>query len=411
MPSSSRSIPSGRGTPDKGSGGRPALIVALGVAISGVTPVFLTGALAVQLRSDLGMTPAALGGATTSFFGAAALGSILAGQVIERIGWRRAVLLATVVQIVVLVGIATGVQSVLGLTGFLALGGVAHALAMPAGNLAILRHVPQRRHAAALGLRQSAIPASLLVAGVAVPVIGLTWGWRPAFLIMVVGPCTTLAFIRRLPRSQTGHGNPSSPSLQGPPLWRSSGLRRMVMAGILGAFVINASSTFFLSSAVDTGLAVGTAASLLIVGSLIAILVRIVIGAIVDRLAEPGFVQMALLLAGGALGLLLLSAPTPVAAVVAAPLVFGAGTGWAGLLHHIVIAQHRHRAASASSLMLSFTYAGGALGPGIFGVIAGRLGYAPAWLLASSAAGLAAALVMGSRASYARAATSAASVR
>ena len=382
----------------------PAVMVALTVAVSGVTPVFLTGALAVQLRSELDMGPAALGGATTSFFGAAAAGSILAGRVIERIGWKRAVSLATVVQIVVLAGIAARVQSIAGLTVFLALGGMAHALAMPAGNLAILHNVPQRRHAFALGLRQSAIPAALLLAGAAVPVIALTWGWRPAFLVMVAGPCTTLAFIRRLPDQHPSQGR-ASPALPNAPTWRSPGLRRLVMAGVLGAFVVNVLSTFFVSSAADTGLTVGTAANLLIVGSLVAILVRIVSGVVVDRLDEPGFVQMALLLASGAVGLVLLALQRPIVVMVAAPLVFGAGTGWAGLLHHIVIAQHRQRAASASALMLAFTYAGGAFGSGLFGVIVERFGYSPAWILAATSAALAAALVLRSRGHYARSAT------
>ena len=51
-------------------------LVAMAVDAVGVLPIFLTGALAVQLRADIGLSLASLGLVFASYFGAAALLSI-----------------------------------------------------------------------------------------------------------------------------------------------------------------------------------------------------------------------------------------------------------------------------------------------------------------------------------------------
>ena len=55
------------------------IFLVVGIAVSAVMPVFLTGALAVQIRHDLNLTPSLLGAAVATFFGFASLSSYLGG--------------------------------------------------------------------------------------------------------------------------------------------------------------------------------------------------------------------------------------------------------------------------------------------------------------------------------------------
>ena len=59
---------------------------AVTVTTVSVLPVFLTGALAVQLSADLGFDPAGLGLVVALYFGVSALVSLPVGLVVERVG-------------------------------------------------------------------------------------------------------------------------------------------------------------------------------------------------------------------------------------------------------------------------------------------------------------------------------------
>src|SRR5690606_33261001 len=53
----------------------------------------------------------------------------------------------------------------------------------PAANQALARHTHPSRTATVFGLKHAGIPVSTLLAGLAVPVVVVDFGWRPAFLI------------------------------------------------------------------------------------------------------------------------------------------------------------------------------------------------------------------------------------
>jgi MFS family permease len=70
-------------------GARGAVGLGLAVAVVGVLPSFLLGALAVQMGRDLGFGPAGLGGATAAFFVVSAFGSVPLGLLADRLGGPR----------------------------------------------------------------------------------------------------------------------------------------------------------------------------------------------------------------------------------------------------------------------------------------------------------------------------------
>ncbi len=141
--------------------------------------LYAIGALGPFLVRDLGIRPGLLGYATMSAFGFAALLSLWAGPVVDRLGARRAlgalfyaVALAYVL-IITLPGFAGVVSAV-------AICGVAQALANPVTNLLIAQTIAPAKKPFAVGLKQSGVQLGALVAGLILPSVASQFGWRVA---------------------------------------------------------------------------------------------------------------------------------------------------------------------------------------------------------------------------------------
>ncbi|HJQ30179.1 MAG TPA: MFS transporter, partial [Rubrobacter sp.] len=119
---------------------RPVLL-AVAVATAGVLPAFLTGGLAVQIRSELDFGSAALGLAVALFFVSASLASVVMGRVVEKLGSHRGMRLSAAGSAASLLSISLFAGSWEGLVACLVLGGLANAVAQPATNLSLAREV------------------------------------------------------------------------------------------------------------------------------------------------------------------------------------------------------------------------------------------------------------------------------
>ena len=133
---------------------RPAA-VAMAVDTVGVLPIFLTGALAVQLRNDIGLSVDLLGLVYASYFTAAALFSAPLSHVSDRTGPEWALRIGTVVYIVSFLGLATLATSPVILSAFIALAGLGTALTRTASSVLIARNV--NPEASRPGLRPQAL--------------------------------------------------------------------------------------------------------------------------------------------------------------------------------------------------------------------------------------------------------------
>ena len=148
-----------------------------------------------------------------------------------------------------------------------------------------------------------------------------------------------------------------------------------------GAASSGALPSFFVSTSVSAGFDVGTAGYILAAGSVLGLLVRLVAGLWADRLPKwraTGLVGMFLL---GAVGYVLLAAGGKVGILLGGFFAFGAGSGWSGLFVLIVVASNPDRPAIASGISQTGGYAGAALGPLLFGLLANDSGFSTAWLL------------------------------
>src|SRR5690606_2655132 len=107
------------------------------------------------------------------------------GRLIDRAGWRRAALAGLGVTLLCQLGVAAS-GSVAALVACLVVAGAGYGVVSPASNLVVVREIPERLRGTALGAKQSATPVVALLAGLAVPLVALTIGWRWAFLLAAV---------------------------------------------------------------------------------------------------------------------------------------------------------------------------------------------------------------------------------
>jgi predicted MFS family arabinose efflux permease len=373
-----------RPRPDDGHRGRGdvlATLQAVGLAIFAVLPAFLTGALAVGIRAELAFGPAALGLAVAWFFVTSALSAAGLGQLVERLGLRTSLTVGAASSAVALGGIALAPRY-LWLLLAMTVGGAANALAQPAVNALLSQRIPAHRLGLALGIKQSAIPAATLLGGLAVPTLVTVVGWRGTF-----GVAAGLAAI-----SAVGAWLRGSPPAGGPTRVRRRlrdmpevlSLTILSVGGLLGAAAATSLGAFLVDAGVESGLREASAGLLIALASVFGLSSRIGLGWYADRRPNRSrYGTIMALLGAGVPGYLLLTADVPSLYVLGALLAYAAGWGWPGLFHYAVVSQNTGTPAAATGVVQSGMSLGAGLGPLAFGVVAERVSYDAAWILAA----------------------------
>jgi MFS family permease len=356
---------------------RPALL-AIGAGATTVLPGFLVGSLALQIRHDLDVSVGAVAAGVTVFFAAGALGAGPGGRFAERVGALRAIRGCLVVTAACLLVAGLATQSLAELLAVLAVAGVANSVTQPAINLFMADQVPLDRQGLAFGVKQSAIPAAVLISGLALPVLALPFGWRATFAICAGGALVVAALV--------GRAAPSfAPAPRRVPAPRPS--RKLVVTAV-GASLASAwpcaLSAYLVASAVDVGIAEGVAGVLAAAGSGISLVVRIIVGHRADRRGDYGFSTMVALLVAGAGGFALLAVGSPAPFVLGAFVAFGLGWGWPGLFNLAVVDLYRESPGAATGISQSGIYVGAAFGPAAYGLLSSGIGYSAAWLVAGA---------------------------
>lgn len=353
---------------------------AVSVATATVLPVYLTGGLAVQLSADLDFPLASLGLAPAAFFGAAAVCSPLAGMLTERIGpgpaMRGAVCL---VAAVMLIG-SLVVHGLAALLVLLAVAGAGNALAQPSTNLFLAQRVPWGRQGTAYGVKQSAIPTAGMLAGISVPVLGLTIGWRWAFAGMAV---LAALVAWRTPMVERTDRSSAAVPVHRPDVGRPL-LLVATVAACLAAASGSALGIYLVAGAVQSGWSEGSAGLLFALTSAVGIVARLGSGLRADRRGGNHLTVVGAMLVAGAAGFLLLAPSNPLLFAIGAPIAFGAGWGWPGLFILAVVQASPSSPAAATGLTQTGTSIGAVLGPLAFGLVVRHQSFGAAWLLAGA---------------------------
>jgi MFS family permease len=348
-------------------------VVAVMATTAGSLPVFLIAGLAVQVRETLGFSEWQLGAVVTAYFAVSAVSSTPAGHVVERIGTYRSLLAAMGISSVALAGVGLLTDSWGALLLFVGLSGFANGLGQPASNLLLARGIAPGRQGLAFGVKQSAVPAASLLGGLAVPALGLTVGWRWAFLGAVLWPVVTSLLTPRLD---------SAPSRRRGRLREGDAGLRVLIALTAVAGLATATATGLAAFIVEWGVAAGMsparAGLLLASGSAAAVAIRVLTGWRADRSSVNPLLLVSGMLAAGLAGLALLMTGRPVLLFAGALLGLGCGWGWNGLLVYAVVRLNPRAPAAATGVSQTGLYLGGMIGPMIFGVLVQQRSYTAA---------------------------------
>lgn len=366
--------------------------VAFGI-VAAILPVFLLGSLSIEIRSELGYGEATGGLILAAFFAASAVVSSRVGRVIDRVGPRRgltaALTGATLLQGVI--ALAVTHPAVLAIVA--AAAGICNATAQLSANVFIARDLPVQRQGVGFAVKQSAMPGASLVAGLALPTVALTLGWRWVFVLGSAVAAGALVVIRmRLPADADRAGERRAGEREEEPPPRGA-LGSLAVAAAFSTAAAITLGGFFVESAIDAGIDAGAAGLAFAVGSLISIVVRLGVGVAADR--RPGNLLgvVAAMIALGALTSVWFTWRSPTVQLVGVPLAFGAGWAWPGLFNLSVVRAAPTFPGRATGITQTGTYVGGAAGPIVFGAVAETAGYTAAWWLAA-ALGLGAAVAV-----------------
>jgi predicted MFS family arabinose efflux permease len=352
-------------------------VLSVAAGATTVLPGFLVGALALQIRADLDVGVEAVAAGVTVFFGAGALGAGPGGRLAERVGALRSIRGCVVATAACLL-LAAFADSLAVLLALLAAAGLANAVTQPAINLFMADQVPMARQGLAFGIKQSAIPAAVLVSGLALPLLALPLGWRPTFAICAGGALAVAAVMGRTATSFV------------PPPQRDRAPRpdRALILTAVGAALASAGpnslGAYLVASAVDAGIAEGAAGLVAAGGSAASLVTRVMLGRRADRRHDYGFAAVVALLAAGSGGFALLATAEAAPFVVGTVIAFALGWGWPGLFNLAVVDLNRDAPGAATGVTQTGIYVGAAGGPALFGVLSAELGYSAAWAVSGT---------------------------
>lgn len=343
--------------------------------------VFLLGSMSPLIRQELGFSERALGAAITCYFVSSAVLSVSAGRLCQRIGYWRALQVAVVISSTAAFTLGLLSTSWGHVVLAMALAGAGNALVQPASNVALAREVQLSDQGQAFGLKQSAGPSAVFIAGLAVPAVALTVGWRWAFAIIGITSIATWILARgQISRDVSTPVNIDSPDLPAPVLWR------LALGIILAVAAAGGLTAFYVESAVAQGHSAAAAGSWLAFGSVASIGVRIIFGRRSDYHPSRHLVSVSWMLIVGAFGVSLLgfSAALPVLAL-ATVLAFGGGWGWPGIYQHGVVHLNPANPGAATGVAMVGVFLGGVIGPVSFGWLIEHGSYRSVWAIAGAA--------------------------
>ncbi len=360
--------------------------VAMSVDSIGVLPVILTGAMAVQINADIGLGADDIGLVFASYFGAAALLSAPLSRVPDRIGVRNALRLGLLIYAVALLGIAGPTASASWLCGFVAVAGFATALTRTASSVLVADNVVPGRQGIAFGIKHCSVPVATLLAGLAVPGLALTVGWRWAY---VVAACLSVvltlgvpADAGRRPVSDKGRGDMSR--------------KVLILAAAcfgLGSSAASSLGAYTVSTAVSAGVAEGSAGVLVAVGSVIGLASRLGVGHWSDSRPGNQLDLISWMMALGGLAFCLLAVPDALVVYVAAPLAFATGWAWLGSYNLAMVRLNPVAPGAAVGVTQTGAFIGAIFGPASLGLLAEHYSFSAAWIAAAAASFAAAATI------------------
>lgn len=359
------------------------VLIAGAASVVVALPLFLVGGQAVQIGADLRLGVGGLGLVVAFYAGCTAVFAAMLGRAVQRLGVRHGLMLALAASGVAMLAAAVA-RSTTQLALALAIAGLANGVLHPSANGLLAASAVKTPLGMSLGIKQAAPPAASLVAGLAVPLVALTVGWRWSFvggaLFAMLVTFVTARAVARVEITPSRRKPSSS-------LARRRPLVMLAVAAACGSWAGSSISVFLVDFGVTTvHLGEGEAGMVLAMASLGTVLGTLTAGWSADRpwSVDPRVVTAASM-AIGSLGYLLIASAEQYAYVAGAVIAAALGWAWPPLLHFAVVRAHPGSAARATGVLMTGVAAGSALGPLALGQFAEHLGYQPIWLVMATA--------------------------
>ncbi|ASW55601.1 MFS transporter [Plantactinospora sp. KBS50] len=378
--------------------GRSASAVGAAVALQSaiMLPVFLVSTLAPYLERDIGLRESTLGLAVGTFYAVSGGTAVWLGRIVDRRSWQRGLYIAAFGALVPIAVLGALVTNTALLIAGMVMIAIVHSAGVGTTNLAIVDAVPPGRQGLAFGIKQAAVPAATLLAGVSVPVLAEQVGWRWAFLFAASLPLLAIGLTRW--RHGDHAGASRDMAVRAASLAdrsRRRRLRTLAAAFSVATFTTSSLSAFFVLFAVGRGMSPAAAGVTVAVASLLNITMRVSLGWLADRYRWQAFAQGGLVLAAGSVGFFLLVGATGRLLMVGALLAYGLGWAWQGLIHLGAVRLLPGAPGYATGVIRTGLAVGSATGPIFSGLLIGAVGYRPLWiLLGCLAAGAAVAVLL-----------------
>ena len=363
--------PAAPAAPSQNPGAVPVRAVAASIACltASVMPGFLAGALGSDIKDEFAIGDTGLGMTLAATYLISGVASIHAGELSDRMGARRSLLLSMWVTVAGYLAVAVLARSFPTFLVSMAVAGAGLTLAGPAAKVLVAQHVSTGRHGVAFAVHMSAIPLAPLLAGLTVPLVGGTSGWRWAFVggavLAVVGTLMLPAEMR-------------APEPQPAPQAEASG--RFAHVRLAPLFVFGASATlassavfsaaaFFVVNSESAGISEDSAGLLLSATSAGVIAARILLGVMADRGRTGDILTVAVLLVASSGGYALMAADTPWLYALGGQIAIILGWSWPALMVLALIRMNLHAPGLASSFAVGGLNLGAVVGPAAFGAI------------------------------------------
>ena len=182
--------------PDQKPPGNGLLTVLLGAVAAGPILLYGLSATSDSIIAELGISEARFGLLATTCFGAAAVGSATLGRLADRHSDLSLMAFIFVLSALalLLVAVPDGFWMLLIAAG---LSGVAQSFPNGVTNRILLERVPTSKRIGWVGVKQSGVQVSQLVASLLFPVLAIGIGWRGAALTVAIIPLILLAITWR----------------------------------------------------------------------------------------------------------------------------------------------------------------------------------------------------------------------
>ncbi|MQA84541.1 MAG: MFS transporter [Streptosporangiales bacterium] len=370
-------------------------LFALGALLAGTMTAsnlmqFALGALAPVFASELSLSRSLLGALITAYYVAAAVFSLLAAGVADRVGGRRAVVGLLLLAAVGFVAVAAA-PTYGWLVAGVGLAGAATAMSNPTTNAALSRGDYGEWHGTLVGVKQAGVQIAAFIAGAALPPLALAVGWRSALLGCAAIGLALLPLVTMVPADAGAGARADAEGGEDPSPHRFPSVVRYLAsyAFLMGAGMATVTTYLVLYAHERAGLGQGTAGMLLAVVGISAVVARIAWATVAGRLRggwRTGLVGMAAAAVAG-IALFVAGAAATWSLWAGAIVIGFSGSSWTAVAMLAVIdVVPASRVARASGHVLAGFYTGLCITPPAFGAIVDVTGaYWPAWGLTAAA--------------------------